>query len=692
MSTINKRKPIRKNDSISYNDLDQYGLGSWIKDNASWLAPIAAGAATIATGGMAAPLLAPAMMAGSAVGGAVTNNYKQEQAQDAQNAAITQQNAKTQAQGKLNNLQTENPSQSYMPVAKCGGRLRKKVDGGPLTIPKVEGTKRATADSVKTYQGRLTSVLADKTKGKVNIDSILTANTNKPDFNRLKIPEYAQQIIDTSGDYALTPDEQKAALGTDYDKYVKAVKNYRTNVSNYSEAVNTKGVLELNPDVTKENFGYRNMLERMPWSKEEGTPYTYLKDKLPEKAMGGTLNYGGQLHEGPDGGNPVDGKGNVNLANPTALVQKGEVGYNTEDGSTYIFSDDLFLDKGKTFAREAKQIQSKYKRRLGKNMIEKHDALASKGYNMDMKSLLDKQEQVREINGIADNIKEMRKGGKLPTYPKPNVSNGFNMTLPRNNYNVLPENKLMFGVNTNLNLPKSDTSLALQQANAGPQYTPPSFKEATGSTNISEAGWTPDTGMGWQSAASLVAPILGAITNRLTRKKPSKIQLDESGPAPKGINLERERAADREQANLTRANIKRALKSGTSAQGYMANVAAAETGVQRGLGQQLGESYQKEEAFNANLPQEGPSEQAKLQTQIYNPMLDTQTNAQNQGDITSIVNAANMYGKDVLQSKRDMNYLQMMDPRYQILARRRKWYSPKEQKLSINPEFTNGTI
>ena len=72
-------------------------------------------------------------------------------------------------------------------------------------------------------------------------------------------------------------------------------------------------------------------------------------------------------------------------------------------------------------------------------------------------------------------------------------------------------------------------------------------------------GWKPDTGMGWQSAASLVAPIAGTLISSAIRKKPAKIKPLESGPTPQGINLERERAADREQANLTRANIKRAL-------------------------------------------------------------------------------------------------------------------------------------
>ena len=47
-----KRKPIRKNDSISYEDLEQYGLGSWIKENANWLAPVTGAGLAIGTAGI----------------------------------------------------------------------------------------------------------------------------------------------------------------------------------------------------------------------------------------------------------------------------------------------------------------------------------------------------------------------------------------------------------------------------------------------------------------------------------------------------------------------------------------------------------------------------------------------------------------------------------------------------------------
>jgi len=232
------------------------------------------------------------------------------------------------AQESFSQKMQENPQQISTPTF---------ANGGPITVPKVEGTQRATADSVKNYQGILTEALANKTKGLLNVDSILTANTNKPDFNRLRIPQYAQQIIDTSGDYALTPEEQKVALGTEYDKYVKATRNYRKNRTDYSGVVNTKGVLEQNPDVSQENFGIRNMLERMPWSKEEGTPYTYLK----RKANGGLLTYDGQTHQGPNGGIPVDEKGNPSAQSgnkPVALAENKEVAWNLSNNVTLIFA------------------------------------------------------------------------------------------------------------------------------------------------------------------------------------------------------------------------------------------------------------------------------------------------------------------------------------------------------------------
>lgn len=665
-----KRKPIRNNDSISYTDLEQYGLGSWLKENAGVVGTVVGGGLGMAIG---MPMLGATI--GGTVGGNVQQNDAQSKAQEAQAAAINQQNVKTQAQEQLQNMQRVNPNQTYMPVAKCGGRLKRYIKGGDLEIP------------VKTT----TSTIPSPTR--------MDSSTRTDGYSLMNTSE---KFIQKPEPFILDPKDVVSKMEGQY---------WRSN-SGYT------------PKGMEPYFHVARGKERFVLTPKEYEIAKGFQNK-PQYAMGGTLNYGGQLHEGPDGGNPVDGKGNINLNNPTALVQKGEVGYNTEDGSTYIFSDDLYLDKKRTFANEAKKIQSKYSRRLGKNMIEKHDALASKGYNMDMKQLLDKQEQVREINGVADNMEklfggaveenqlaeQMKKGGwikeasesikrrgtegKCTPITKPGCT-GRAKALAKT-FKKIAKNREMGGnlpeyangdllpitPNTNYQIPNpmelptaSQIRTDLQPSTAAP---------------ITEGQWKPDTGMDWQSAASLAAPIAGAITNRLTRRKPKKTKLDESGATPQGISLERERAVDREQANLARANIKRALKSGTSAQGYMANVAAAETGVQRELGQQLGESYQKEEAYNSGLSQQEAAradqrKQTKLQADLYNTSLESQYDVQKQGDITGIINALNMYGRDVLQSKRDMNYLQMMDPRYRVMARRRKWFSPKEQKVQINPD------
>jgi hypothetical protein len=67
------------------------------------------------------------------------------------------------------------------------------------------------------------------------------------------------------------------------------------------------------PELTKE-FQYEVPIEKIQYK------------------FGGTIDYSGQTHDGPNGGVPVDGMGNPNKANPSALVEKGEVSYNTPDG------------------------------------------------------------------------------------------------------------------------------------------------------------------------------------------------------------------------------------------------------------------------------------------------------------------------------------------------------------------------
>jgi len=123
-----------------------------------------------------------------------------------------------------------------------------------------------------------------------------------------------------------------------------------------------------------------------------------------------------------------------------------------------------------------------------------------------------------------------------------------------------------------------------------------------------EGTTSPYGGMGWEETALAAAPgVISGLSNLFLRKsmknKLQRLSLPEM--QAQQINLENERAAAREQANVARANVSRGLRGvAPSAGGYMANMIAGETGIQRGLGQQLGQSYQNEAVTNAQMRQQ----------------------------------------------------------------------------------------
>ena len=208
--------------------------------------------------------------------------------------------------------------------------------------------------------------------------------------------------------------------------------------------------------------------------------------------------------------------------------------------------------------------------------------------------------------------------------------------------------------------------------------------------------WTPYSGAGWESAIGLAAPIAGNVINMIGAKRrrgKGRISVPESGPSPTPISLERERASAREQANVSRANIRRALKGGTSAQQYMANVGAAEAGIQRNLGNQLGESYQREELMNSNLSQEERVRQDRLkemrmQADMYNSQLGMMEDAQQSQYINNMINAINQWSSDMSKSKQNAMFMQMLNPNIRIQQRpryRKSWvgrtFGPKETRV-----------
>lgn len=168
----------------------------------------------------------------------------------------------------------------------------------PEHVPALTPEQRSVTDKMKQFQGTLTGVLRNKTKGLYNVDSIVTANANRPNFRRQDIGKYADEIVKNQGDYALTPEEVKAALGNNYQDYVKTYGDYIKTNPEYAGVVNTKGALETTPDVTKQNFGARQMIEVFPWKKEEKYPYVYLQNK-EKKEVSQSFKKGGTIHIDP---------------------------------------------------------------------------------------------------------------------------------------------------------------------------------------------------------------------------------------------------------------------------------------------------------------------------------------------------------------------------------------------------------
>lgn len=674
---MKSRRKYNKSNDITYQDLEQLGLGSWLKENAGTIGAVAGIGASFIPG------VGPALGMGlSQIGGTVQNNYNQDKAVEAQNKEIEKANALAQSQQQLQNLQLQNPDQSYTAVTRYGGRLRKMNVGGPIkeTIPTI-------------YGGELEAVIK---YGKRPTKKVITPSV-KEDFKLLDTDQvekgFGKTWVSTSGK---VPPYGK---GADYYNITRGDKNFLLTTEEFNKA----------------------------------------KD-IPKKARGGTINYSGQLHEGPDGGVPVDQFGNPNAPNPVALVEKGEVSWRPIDGSTYVFSDSINYSKGRSFANQAKRIQSKYKLRLGGSMVEKRDALSEKSYNKEMQDLMSQQEEYRMLTGMNNEEYEELPQGKSGIHIKPENKGKFNALKKRtgktteelthsknpltrkraifaqnakkwkHEYGGLVQldgeegsfipsyrNELIAGVDT-----VPDYSEYRNPQNAVPLPNPPTpytinWDTAKVGKNYGQLGklvadeksdqWTPYKGMGAESAIGLAAPLLSNVLQARADRKRKRSRIKLEGPSSSNISLERERSSIREQGNLARGNVSRGIKSGATSQGqYLANIGNAEADITRNINQQLGESFQKEELMNAQLPK-GPSEQAQLQAQLYNTMLDQQDYAQKQNRNTNMINAINMWGRDMVQSRRDADFLQMLDPRYQYMQKG-PWYR-RQRAVRINPNMTD---
>jgi len=143
----------------------EYGFGSWLKKNASWLAPAGAIGATILTGGLAAPAAGAALAGGagaatagaaagglgsalstlgtsaalgSAIGNPISQNAQQQEAIAAQKQQLARQqqglNTNNFIQQRLQSYNQNNPGYNYASTFKQGGMINSYPNGGPTNV------------------------------------------------------------------------------------------------------------------------------------------------------------------------------------------------------------------------------------------------------------------------------------------------------------------------------------------------------------------------------------------------------------------------------------------------------------------------------------------------------------------------------------------------------------------------------
>lgn len=420
MPTKSRRK-TNKGYYLPYEDLEKYGLGSWLKENAGTVGSVAG----MAIGTAIAPGVGTAL--GASIGGQLGSGVQQQDAlskqQAAQNQAVSLQNAQSAAQAQYQQAMA-NKNQQFAPVMRDGGKLIQVDDNFIDSVNKI-----------KPFKNKLDSALLRKYKKiypNANVSDSIASYVNSPNYSRRSIRSYKKRVDKYPGEVSLSENEKRLVLGKEFDNFVSKYDSLMNSNPEFFGINSTKGDVEGNVDTRKELWSVGNLMNVLPYdsSKETAIP------ALQKKAFGGTINYKGQTHDGPNGGVPVDNMGNPNSNNPSALVEKDEVGYNTPDGGTYIFSNKLMYGGNVSYAKEARKLQSKYggNKRFRDN--KPLDQITKFGYENDMKNLIQSQEAHKTI--LANSPEEI---GGVPTasegiYIKPSKRGTFTAWAKRHNMGV----------------------------------------------------------------------------------------------------------------------------------------------------------------------------------------------------------------------------------------------------------------
>lgn len=402
-----------------------------------------------------------------------------------------------------------------------------------------------------------------------------------------------------------------------------------------------------------------------------------MRSYAPVVAKGGYLEYGGQTHGGPDGGNFVDEKGNpVRLSgkNPVAKTERGEFAWRTPEGDTYIFSKKL------GYANKFKKLRNKFSKEMGGNLQE-GDEMIREAFELQANNLIEENEAARQG---AEEVEEAQFGKRLQdwlgekfwkssgkTFPNPwyegstSIDPGYWITGDYPIYGNLL-NKSIEQPNANLGYtPSPGLSDYEVQITGGKPITTPITSTSTPRTELlSKINSIPGNVSGYQVPTGLHAPTsktqeylaerpgmspkletignllpfldpLGEVLSGLSNYRAAKQRLkylEEFEPetlhfapvAAERVSYAPARKLAEEQADVSRRTAARTTRDlGLSGAATANVIGTTRTGVDRLLGEEIGKSVMAEANQNALFRQQANITNAQLQGQagIYNAMI-----------------------------------------------------------------------
>jgi len=551
---------------------------------------------------------------------------------------------------------------SYAPVYACGGKLRKYPEGGPLN-PEVEAMynkfqQDVPLSEVTNNNARLFAYkqMLDAELAKRNSTLYNELNTGTKDLDTNARLAYADSLAKANPAFALSVDDQRKLLGTNYDDF-NNLRQWR--VQNYNKFNNNASVGGTNEASSASDtaYGARNfamygpatytrsaVLNKQPVGEftasatYDPTSQKYSYD-YATKAAGGFIDYQGRggRHEDPQGGIPVDAMGNYS-AQPVAEVEKDENAYVSPEGESFVMSDRIIHSKTKggnvkTFADKAREVHRKYKMRLD------HDKITQNAFHKEMQQLGAEQESLK---GPTNNT-QMALGGGIDPYKQALAQSPNTYNQASNSFDPRGNELFMEPLNVE-----------------APDYVSADPYPSNGSTTPPATPYT-----GSVSPVGAIATVAGnlALMARNKRNKLGNVRFNRINPEQ--INLESARVGVMEEGNRNFRNTLGALRNAGMRGGqYAANATMAAGDINRGVGSALSSSYLNEALENAKYRQSAQSQNAEIdmQEQMQNRYNEAEFNAAQEEYLTNALAAIPGYFKDLDAAKKSALIAGMANP------------------------------